>query len=77
MRILFLPPYSPTFNPIELSFSLLKSWFRLNYEIVSRAWGDTEKPESAPNLILSLIDRVDENLAWGWFEKCGLDRMMD
>jgi transposase len=27
----FLPPYSPDFNPIELSFSVLKAWFRRNY----------------------------------------------
>jgi transposase len=27
----FLPPYSPDFNPIELSFSVLKAWFQRNY----------------------------------------------
>ncbi len=27
----FLPPYSPDFNPIELSFSVLKAWFHRNY----------------------------------------------
>lgn len=27
----FLPPYSPDFNPIELSFSILKAWFQRNY----------------------------------------------
>jgi transposase len=25
--VCFLPPYSPDFNPIELSFSALKAWF--------------------------------------------------
>ena len=25
-RVLFLPPYSPDFNPIELAFSVIKSW---------------------------------------------------
>jgi DDE superfamily endonuclease len=29
--VCFLPPYSPDFNPIELSFSVLKAWFQCNY----------------------------------------------
>jgi hypothetical protein len=29
--VCFLPPYSPDFNPIELSFSVLKAWFQHNY----------------------------------------------
>jgi len=28
----FLPPYSPDFNPIELSFSVLKAWFRRYFD---------------------------------------------
>ena len=27
-RLLYLPPYSPDFNPIELAFSKLKTWLR-------------------------------------------------
>jgi transposase len=27
----YLPPYSPDYNPIELTFSVLKSWIRRNY----------------------------------------------
>lgn len=27
----FLPPYSPDFNPIELTFGVLKAWIRRNY----------------------------------------------
>lgn len=27
-RLVFLPPYSPDFNPIELGFSKLKAWLR-------------------------------------------------
>ena len=27
-----LPPYSPDYNPIELSFSVLKAWFRRNFD---------------------------------------------
>lgn len=27
----YLPPYSPDYNPIELTFSVLKSWIKRNY----------------------------------------------
>ena len=27
-RLLYLPPHSPNFNPIELAFSKLKTWLR-------------------------------------------------
>src|SRR5437016_6395872 len=27
-RVLYLPPYSPDFNPIETAFSALKSWLK-------------------------------------------------
>jgi len=29
-RVVFLPPYSPDFNPIETAFSSVKSWIRRN-----------------------------------------------
>jgi transposase len=30
MKYLFLPPYSPDFNPIELTFSAIKAFIRRN-----------------------------------------------
>lgn len=27
----YLPPYSPDYNPIELTFSVLKAWMKRNY----------------------------------------------
>jgi len=27
----YLPPYSPDFNPIELTFNILKAWMRKNW----------------------------------------------
>ncbi|KAJ2932106.1 hypothetical protein H1R20_g5000, partial [Candolleomyces eurysporus] len=34
MRILFLPPYSPDYNPIEEAFSAIKAWIRANRDYV-------------------------------------------
>src|SRR2546421_9587697 len=30
--IRYLPPYSPDFNPIEMSFSVLKAWIRRHFD---------------------------------------------
>jgi hypothetical protein len=30
MRLVFLPAYSPDFNPIEEAFSAIKAWIRAN-----------------------------------------------
>lgn len=30
-RIKFLPPYSPDYNPIELTFAVLKAWIKRNF----------------------------------------------
>ena len=34
-RVLFLPPYSPDLNPIELAFSTIKSWLRKYNEFIN------------------------------------------
>ena len=31
VKVLFLPPYSPQYNPIELTFSVLKCWIRRHF----------------------------------------------
>src|SRR5437660_1115159 len=33
-RVLFLPPYSPDFNPIETVFSVIKSWLKRHRDFV-------------------------------------------
>jgi transposase len=34
VRLFFLPPYSPDFNPIEESFAELKAWIKKNRLLV-------------------------------------------
>src|SRR5579859_2561687 len=34
-RVLYLPPYSPDFNPIETAFSALKSWLKRYRDLVN------------------------------------------
>ena len=33
VKVEYLPPYSPDFNPIETSFALLKAWIRRNTDL--------------------------------------------
>ncbi len=33
-KVLFLPPYSPNYNLIEIAFSTLKRWFRQNRDFM-------------------------------------------
>jgi len=33
IRVEFLPPYSPDFNPIELSFNSVKQWVKANFSL--------------------------------------------
>lgn len=35
-RLVFIPPYSPEFNPIEMSFSAFKASLRRNYPIADK-----------------------------------------
>lgn len=34
-RVVFLPPYSPDFNPIETAFSTIKSWIKRNRDFMN------------------------------------------
>jgi len=61
-RLLFLPPYSPDFNPIEEAFSKLKAALR-------RAEARTKEAlEAAIAAALAAITAQD---AEGWFTHCG------
>lgn len=61
-RLLFLPPYSPDFNPIELAFSKLKTWLRAAAARTRQALDD------ALRNALAWISEAD---AQNWFDHCG------
>ena len=62
--LLFLPPYSPDFNPIEKAFSRLKAMLRKAAErTVSGLWG----------LIGKLVDLFHPQECANYFSSCGYD----
>ncbi|MCI4592207.1 IS630 family transposase [Sphingobium sp. BYY-5] len=63
-RLLFLPPYSPAFNPIEKAFARLKAMLRKAGEhTVSGLWA----------LIGKLVDLFQPQECANYFSSCGYD----
>jgi transposase len=61
-QVVFLPPYSPDFNPIELAFSKLKSAVRrAKQRTVAGLW----------EAIGSGLTQITARDAYGWFQHCG------
>jgi transposase len=60
--VLFLPPYSPDFSPIEEAFSKVKALLR---RIAARS------REALLEAMGMALDRVSRRDTLGWFEHCG------
>ena len=63
-RAVFLPPYSPDLNPIELTWSQIKTFLR-------KAKARCE--ESLNNALAMAMDMVRPSDARNWFRHCGYD----
>jgi transposase len=62
VRLLYLPPYSPDFNPIELAFSKLKTGPRT---------AQARTREALESVIQTATDWITEQDAKNWFDHCG------
>ena len=61
-RLLYLPPYSPDFHPIELAFSKLRTWLRT---------AQARTREALEAVIQTATDWIPERDAKNWFDHCG------
>lgn len=61
-QVLFLPPYSPDFSPIEGAFSKLKT-------ILRRVGARTR--EALQDAIIQALSCITDQDALGWFRHCG------
>ena len=61
-KLLYLPPYSPDFNPIEEAFSKIKGILRK---------GEVRTREALVRAMGVAISAVSARDAWGYFEHCG------
>lgn len=61
-RLLYLPPYSPDFNPIELASSKLRNWLRT---------AQARTREALKAVLKTAADWITEQEAQNWFDHCG------
>lgn len=61
-QVLFLPPYSPDFSPIEEAFSKLKAFLR---KVGARI------REELQEAIIQALGTITAQDARGWFQHCG------
>ncbi len=66
-ELLFLPPYSPDYNPIEEAFSKIKKG------LLGKAQARTR--EALIEALGAAISAVTGEDAWGFFEHCGYRRV--
>ena len=61
-KIIYLPPYSPDFNPIETAFSSIKSWLKRHKRFVREC--------SDPYFALTIAcAQITPNMAYSYFQK--------
>lgn len=70
MRIVFLPPYSPDYNPIETAFSCTKAWVRRANSEVRAAMESDDVEDSIAMIELAVYESCTAEKA-GWFRDCG------
>ena len=61
-RLLYLPPYSPDFKPLDLAFSKLKTWLRIAQALTR---------EALESVIQTATEWISEQDAKNWFDPCG------
>ena len=70
MRVEFLPPYSPDYNPIELTFSAMKYHLCRNGEYARLAMTELSNDDIFFVLSTALYEISREGV-FGWFRHCG------
>lgn len=66
-RILYLPAYSPDLNPIELAFSSIKAWLRLNRDRVNQELENGNVYDA----FWQAVHSVTPDNAKGWYKHSG------
>jgi len=62
INVLFLPPYSPDFNPIELLWAWVKTFLKKT---------KARTQELLIDGISKALNLVNQELLYNWFEHCG------
>ncbi|KAJ2913748.1 hypothetical protein MD484_g6667, partial [Candolleomyces efflorescens] len=71
MRLVFLPAYSPDFNPIEEAFSAIKAWIRANRDYVRGELAGEITCDPFSMIWSAVFESVTLDKVQGWFHDCG------
>ena len=71
MRLLYLPPYSPDFNPIEEAFSAMKAWIRRNSNYARSEMSGEATCDPYQFLIDAAFNAITSEKIHGWYTDCG------
>jgi hypothetical protein len=70
MHVLFLPPYSPDYNPIELAFSVIKAYVR-RHGVLGRRDVDQNSDDTYVYVhLFEAVFSVTPDDALGFFHHC-------
>ncbi|KZO92630.1 hypothetical protein CALVIDRAFT_487335, partial [Calocera viscosa TUFC12733] len=69
-KLVYLPPYSPDYNPIESLFSSMKSTIRRNDFLMQRTMTSGDDWEICAQLHEIVWGTTTED-AEGWYRQCG------
>lgn len=71
IELVFLPPYSPDFNPIELAFSSIKAWIRKNGDYIRYSLESRDPQDGARAFAQAVFECVTPEKAKAWYRHCG------
>jgi len=72
MQLVYLPPYSPDFNPIEEGFSAMKAWIQQHCDDVLRAMdNDSEITDPFAILFEAVFASMTPDNISGWYRDSG------
>lgn len=71
VKLLFLPPYSCDFNPIEEGFSGVKAWIRRHQTETRVALSSKDYSDAERLLIRAVFNSFTQDNIRGWYRDCG------
>lgn len=71
MRLFYLPPYSPDFNPIEEAFSAMKAWIRQYSDYARSELSGEAMSDPYQFLIDAVFNSITPEKLYEWYIDCG------
>jgi transposase len=70
IKLIYLPPYSPDYNPIEECFSFIKAYIRRNGHTF-RDLAESKDRVGSFQFLYQALDMVTAEASKGWFHHSG------